>query len=271
LKALPKPGTRDDATLAPAAYQRFAALRKDVRTVATDQVRRLEKAMVTNRRWTGTEFRRLFVGHPLLWHIVRRLVWVTFESAGAGRPAGSFRVAEDRSLSDVTDDEITLADDAVIGVAHPLHLGDDVAAWAEVFADYEILQPFAQLGRPVFTLAGADVNGSRLVRFQGAKVPAAKLLGMERRGWHREAPQDAGIQGQLELSLDNGVHVVVEFSPGIAVGGFDYFPEQTLDDIWLRQGVTHRWTRTAENHFDPNRLDPVSISEILRDLTDLTT
>jgi hypothetical protein len=271
LKALPKPGTRDDATLAPAAYQRFAGLKKDVRTVATDQVRRLEKAMVTNRRWTGAEFRQLFVGHPLLWHIVRRLVWATFESPGSGRLVGSFRVAEDRSLSDVTDDEITLADDAVIGVAHPLHLGEDVAAWAELFADYEILQPFAQLGRPVFTLAEADVTGGRLIRFQGAKVPSAKLLGMERRGWHRESPQDAGIQGQLERSLENGMHVIVEFSPGITIGDFDYFPEQTLNDIWLRQGVSHRWTRTADNHVDPSRLDPVSISEILRDLTDLTT
>src|SRR6185369_16203815 len=45
LKALPKPGARDDAELAPAAYKQFAALKKDVRTVAADQIRRLERAM----------------------------------------------------------------------------------------------------------------------------------------------------------------------------------------------------------------------------------
>jgi hypothetical protein len=268
LKALPKPGTRDDATLAPAAYQRFTALKKDVRTVAADQVRRLEKAMVAERRWTGAEFRRLFAGHPLLWHIVRRLVWVT---VGSDTSISAFRVAEDRTFADLDDEEITLDDDAVVGVAHPLHLGSQVAAWARVFADYEILQPFPQLGRPVFTLTEADVSGNRLIRFQGAQVPATKLIGMERRGWRREAPQDAGVQGQLELALDNGMHVIVEFQPGIAIGAVDYFPEQTLQDIRLQQGVSHRWNTNGRNEQALDRLDPISVSEILRDLTDLTT
>ncbi|MFC4066982.1 DUF4132 domain-containing protein [Actinoplanes subglobosus] len=269
LKSLPKPGVRDDEVLAPVAYQRFTGLKKDVRTVATDQVRRLERAMVTNRRWSGAEFHQLFAGHPLLWHIVRRLVWVTFDAAGA--PAGAFRVAEDRTLSTVDDEETRLADDAVVGVAHPLHLGEDVAAWGEVFADYEILQPFPQLGRPVFTLAEGDLRGSRLIRFQGVKVAATKLLGMERRGWHREAPQDAGVQSRLEFGLGDDMEVIVDFEPGIAVGGIDYFPEQELKDIWLQRGVTSRWSRGDQGHVALGSLDPITVSEILRDLTDLTS
>src|SRR5262249_36878220 len=38
-------------------------------------------------------------------------------------------------------DEFALAEDATVRLAHPLHLGDAVAAWSELFADYEILQP----------------------------------------------------------------------------------------------------------------------------------
>src|SRR5690606_22716523 len=82
-KDLPKPGATDDQTLAPAAYHRFAALKKDVRTVARDQIRRLEQAMVMQRRWTADEFRALFVAHPLLWHLVRRLVWGVYDTDGA--------------------------------------------------------------------------------------------------------------------------------------------------------------------------------------------
>ncbi|MEU4155909.1 DUF4132 domain-containing protein [Actinoplanes sp. NPDC026670] len=269
LKALPKPGVRDDALLAPAAYQRFSGLKKDVRTIAADQVRRLERAMVTNRRWTGAEFHKLFAGHPLLWHIVRRLVWVTF--APDGTPAGSFRIAEDRTLSTVDDEATELAADATVGVAHPLHLGDEVAVWAGLFADYEILQPFPQLGRPAFVLAEADLQGSRLVRFQGAKVPATKLLGMERRGWRREAPQDAGVQSRLEFPVEDGMQIVIDFSPGIAIGAVGYFPEQELTDIWLYNGVTHRWSRSEKGHVTLNHLNPVTVSEVLRDLTDLTS
>ncbi|MEV0901331.1 DUF4132 domain-containing protein [Actinoplanes sp. NPDC049802] len=267
LKALPKPGARDDAELAPAAYQRFAALRKDVRTIAADQVRRLERAMVTNRRWSGADFRRLFVEHPLIWHIVRRLIWMTVDTDGV--PTGSFRVAEDRSLSTVDDEETTLADDAVVGLAHPLHLGDDVAAWGEVFADYEILQPFQQLERPVFALTEEERTVSRLTRFEKLKVPTTKVLGLERRGWRREAPQDAGVQGCIEFVIGPGLEMVVDLDPGIAIGALDVFPDQELEQVYLHDGTANRWR--AEGHLSLGRLDPVVASEILRDLTDLAS
>ncbi|GAB3848128.1 DUF4132 domain-containing protein [Dactylosporangium cerinum] len=141
LKSLPKPGARDDATLGPAAYQRFSALKKDVRTLAGDQIRRFERAMVTRRRWTAPEFATFIVGHPLVRHLARRLVW-SFEAAADGSTVdGSFRVAEDGSYAGVDDDTCTLPDGALVGVAHPLRLAA-VAQWADVFADYELLQPF---------------------------------------------------------------------------------------------------------------------------------
>ncbi|WP_433724433.1 WGR and DUF4132 domain-containing protein [Actinoplanes sp. CA-051413] len=267
LKALPKPGARDDAELAPVAYQRFAALKKDVRTVATDQIRRLERAMVTGRRWTGAEFRQLFVAHPLLWHIVRRLVWAVYDENG--QPTGAIRVAEDRSFSDVHDDEVSLADDASVGVAHPLHLGDHRPDWVEVFADYEILQPFAQLGRETFSLTAEEAAGGRLARFEGHTVPTGRVIGLERKGWRRETPQDAGVQGRIELAVGPGQEVVISLEPGIAIGAMDIFPEQTLEMIFVSDGTGGRWN-TNQGHVPLGRLDPVTASEIIRDLTELT-
>jgi hypothetical protein len=268
LKTLPKPGVRDDAELGPAAYKRFAALKKDVRTVATDQVRRWERAMVTGRRWNAEEFQRLFVDHPLLWHIVRRLVWGVY--AADGTPAGAIRVAEDRSFSTVGDDETKLPDDAIVGIAHPLHLGGDLAAWSEVFADYEILQPFPQLSRPTFTLTAGELAGGRLARFEGRTVPTTKLLGLERRGWRREAPQDAGMQGRLELAIAPGLEIAVEIDPGIAVGMIDEFPEQKLEMVLLHDGTGGRWSRDGRGQVPLGRLDPVAASELIRDLTEIT-
>jgi hypothetical protein len=268
LKALPKPGARDDAELAPAAFKEFAALKKDVRTVAADQIRRLERAMVAGRRWTGAEFRQLFVEHPLLWHIVRRLVWGLYDEAG--KPVGAVRVAEDRSFSDVQDDETTLADDAIVGVAHPLHLGDTRAAWVEIFADYEILQPFAQLSRETFTLTPAEAESTRLTRFEGATVPTGRVIGLERKGWRREAPQDGGVQGYIELEVAPAQRVVIELEPGIAIGALDIFPEQTLQTIVLSDGTSNRWSNSTQGHLSLGRLDPVAASETIRDLTELT-
>ncbi len=268
LKALPKPGTRDDAELAPAAFKQFAALKKDVRTVAADQIRRLERAMVTGRRWTGTEFRQLFVAHPLLWHIVRRIVWAVYDEAG--KPTGALRVAEDRSFSDAHDDEMTPAADATVGVAHPLHLGDTLADWVEVFADYEILQPFPQLSRETFVLTAEEATVARLTRFEGRTVPTGRVIGLERKGWRREAPQDAGIQGEIELDLGEERRVVIDLDPGIAVGAMDVFPEQTLTTIFVTTGTGNRWSRSTDGTIPLSRLDPVAASEIIRDLTELT-
>jgi predicted DNA-binding WGR domain protein len=268
LKALPKPGTRDDQELAQASYKQFSALKKDVRTVAADQIRRLERAMVAGRRWTGVEFGRLFVDHPLLWHIVRRLVWAEFDADG--RVIRALRVAEDRSLSTVDDDVTTLADDATVGVAHPLHLGDSLAAWSEVFADYEILQPFPQLSRPTFALTEEETKVSNLARFEGVTLSTHKLLGLERRGWRREAPQDAGIQGCIEVIIGKRLEFAINLDPGIAVGMLDEFTEQKLTDVFLHDGNGTGWGRGVHGRIPLARLDPITASEIIRDLTEIS-
>ncbi|WP_326769143.1 DUF4132 domain-containing protein [Streptomyces sp. NBC_01591] len=265
-KDLPKPGARDDAELAPAERKRFMALKKDVRTVASDQVRRLEAAMVTGRSWTAQEFLELFVGHPLLWHLVRRLVWLS-ETDGAARTA--FRVAEDRTFADAEDDVFALPDDATVRLAHPLHLGDELTTWSEVFADYEILQPFPQLGRTVLTLPEEEYAGYRLTRFEGLKVPIGKVLGLERRGWQRGTPQDAGVERWISKRLGDDCYLVIALDPGIAVGVVDMFPEQNLETVWLDNQPDDHWTRRSHSLRFAG-MDPVTVSELLGDLAELT-
>ncbi|OLT35567.1 hypothetical protein BJF79_32250 [Actinomadura sp. CNU-125] len=243
-KSLPKPGAKDDPELAPAASKRFAGLKKDVRTIASDQLARLEQAMVTGRRWPLAEFREFLAGHPLVGHLVRRLVWRVEDG-----PA--FRVAEDGTFADAADEIVTVADAAGVRVAHPVHLGDEVKAWSEVFADYEILQPFEQLARPVLALTEGERETGRLSRFEGAEVNVGDLLGLVRRGWERGAPMDAGIENEFSHP-GTGCGVVIDLDPGIVVGD----PE---DQIFRR-------VRLVSTH----DLDPVTVSEVLADLARVT-
>ncbi len=267
-KSLPKPGVKDDEELATAAYQRFAGLKKDVRTLAADQITRLERAMVGGRTWTGAEFAEFLVGHPLLVHVVRRLVWVVL--SGSGAVTGSFRVAEDRSLSDVDDEVHALSADAVVAVAHPVRLGDSTTAWAEVFADYEILQPFPQLGRPVHVLTEAERAGSRLTRFEGVVLPTTRVLSLVRLGWQRGAPMDGGVEPGLYKELPGGLHAIVELDPGLVVGDLDALGDQTVRRVFVdRDTAGHRWhTNPADTTLAG--LDPVSASEVVGDLAELT-
>ncbi|MFK0255005.1 DUF4132 domain-containing protein [Streptomyces sp. NPDC090445] len=266
LKDLPKPGVKDDPELAPAERKRFAALKKDVRAIAADQVRRLEAAMVDGRTWTAEEFRMLFAEHPLVWHLARRLVWRAVD----GDATAEFRIAEDRSLADAEDDTFTLGADAVVSLPHPLHLGTDtVAAWSELFADYEILQPFPQLGRAVYAVTEEEAAGHRLTRFEGITVPVGRLLGLTKRGWERGSPEDNGVERWISRRLGRQCYLVIAPDEGIAVGMVDTYPDQTLETVWLDTTPGDYWC----SHSHPLTfadLDPVTASEVLTDLTELT-
>ncbi|WP_433474652.1 DUF4132 domain-containing protein [Spirillospora sp. CA-142024] len=256
-KTLPKPGVKDDDTLAPVAYKRFADLKKEARTVAADQIKRLERAMVTGRSWTPEEFRAIFVGHPLMCHIARRLVW----SAGEA----TFRVAEDRSLADVHDDEFTLPPDARVTLPHPVLLGADaVAAWAPVLSDYEILQPFPQLGRPAHALADGERDAERLTRFEGCTAHFGRFLGMTSRGWDLGEKETGGFRRQVNLMTPDDRHVMVAFEPGIRVMDPEEYAEQTIQYVMLMTG------RYSGKALPFGALDQVTASEVIAELTRVT-
>jgi hypothetical protein len=252
-KDLPKPAADED----PAAYERWAAAKKGVRRTTTEQVNRLERAMVGRRRWTGEELRLRVLGHPLLWPIARRLVWLVDGVA--------VRIAEDHTPATLEDAGTPLADNAEVRLAHPADLGDTVAAWRALLDDYAILQPFLQMDRPVYTLSAAERGQTRLSRFDGRTAPSVKLTGLERRGWRRVA-SDGGTADRLERDLPDGGTAIVALSPGIFLGAPAQSPDQQLVDIWLCPPDGDPWARDHTVPF--GALDPVSASELLRDLTE---
>jgi hypothetical protein len=222
-------------------------LKKDVRTVAAEQVHRFEQAMVGQRRWPVPEFQRL-IAHPLLVHLVRRLVWLVSDGTAV-------RVAEDRTLAGVGDDAVEPPGPATVCVAHPLLLGPALPAWADLFADYGILQPFPQLARDVYELLPSE-RGGHLARFAGRTADSVRLLGLDRRGWRREMSGDSGWQDRLERQLPGGATATVELEPGMLAGAVEAEPQQTVT------AVTVRWAGAGP--------DPVTASEIIRDLEAVT-
>ncbi|GAA2264952.1 hypothetical protein GCM10009853_017870 [Glycomyces scopariae] len=257
-KSLPKPAAKDDADLADAAYKRFANLRKELRTVAADQVKRLERAMVAGRTWTPAEFQEHFAEHPLVWHLARRLVWTADEGAG---PV-AFRLAEDRTRTDLDENELAVADTAAIRIAHPVHLGEDVAAWSEIFADYEIVQPFPQLGREVMAFTDDELATGRLTRFENTQVTVGGLLGLVKKGWIRAGALDAGIEHGMWCPLPGTGYLVLDLDPGIFAGDVNDQWIQGLSQVVLSRSGMDGWSRAQAAPGLPAG-DPVAASEAL--------
>ncbi|MGJ7562546.1 DUF4132 domain-containing protein [Variovorax sp. GB1R11] len=276
LPDLPKPKKTDDAELSKEAVERFKLLKKDARTIASQQLLRLEVAMCARRRWTPEVFRMFLVEHPLVRHIVQRLIWGVYAVEGDANYGGTlqacFRVAEDGSYTTAEDDAFELPEpghgtNIRIGVPHALDLpAADAAAFGQVFADYELLQPFAQIGRDVYTLTDEEKKSLKLERWKDVKVPTGRVLGLANKGWRRGQAQDAGCIWYFSKPLGTSRVIELSLDPGIIVGMVDEYPEQTLGQVQV--GKPSGWgdMQDAETL---NQLDPISASELIRDMEGL--
>jgi hypothetical protein len=206
------------------------------------------------------------VAHPLLRHITRRLVWGVYGPDGA--TVGSFRIAEDLSYADAHDAHYDVPDGATIGVAHPVELGPAVTEWSEVFADYEILQPLDQLGRPSLELTAAERSGRLLERFQKIVLDPTEIAALEPRGWFSGPVGDPPVWSRFLRALDDDRYMIVDIKPGLRGGVAAGSGYQTVERVWLSVAGEHA---SLELHSVPlSELGAVAASEILRDLTEVT-
>ena len=100
-KTLPPPRKSEDPEVVAEARARLAAARKELRAVLDTQRRRLYEAMCAGRTWPLARWRELLATHPLLRHLVVRLVWMAdagpaWEATGLSGPDGASREAGER-------------------------------------------------------------------------------------------------------------------------------------------------------------------------------
>ena len=201
LATAPRPRASDDAERAAAAAERFKALKQDAATVAAQQPLRLERAMRTGRGWPVEDFRRFIAGHPLMRHLAERLVWGVTEGGRDARGLtllrAAFRVSAEGEWVDADETPLDFdgSDAARIVVAHPLQLSAaQITAFAQQFADYELIQPFEQLHRAVHAPREDERALTALTRWSGrcgrwsraagcAGAAAAVPTTMPGRGW----------------------------------------------------------------------------------------
>ncbi|HAH2499686.1 TPA: WGR and DUF4132 domain-containing protein [Escherichia coli] len=269
LKDLPKPNKSDDESQANDAVNRYKLLKKDARTVAAQQVARLESAMCLRRRWSPENFQLFLVEHPLVRHLTRRLIWGVYSAEN--QLQACFRVAEDNSYSTADDDLFTLPEgDISIGIPHVLEISPtDAAAFGQLFADYELLPPFRQLDRNSYALTEAERNASELTRWAGRKCPSGRVMGLANKGWIKGEPQDGGWIGWMIKPLGRW-SLIMEIDEGFAVGmsPAELSAEQLLSKLWLWEGKaeSYGWGSNSTQEAQLSVLDTITASELINDI-----
>ncbi len=191
-RTLPKPGVKDEPEKAEAAVSAFKDMKKQMKTVIASQKQRLEYVLMCDRKWSTEGWKRLFVANPVMHSFAIGLIWGLYED---GRLQESFRYMEDGSFTTAQEEELELPEQAQIGLVHPIELPpEQCAAWTEQLSDYEITQPFPQLGRPVYVVTKEEGKSTELRRFAGIEINSLTLLGrMQKYGWYKGAAMNAGF------------------------------------------------------------------------------
>jgi Domain of unknown function (DUF4132) len=193
LKAdLPKPNSKDDATKAAESIADWKLLKKQLAEVVKIQTLRLEQVMVNDRRWSVPDFELLLVRHPLMLILSQRILWANYSAEG--KLLKTFRLTEDQSYADSSDEVYKLDGKGRVGIVHPLEIpSQESNLWGEIFSDYNIIQPFPQLGRPVYALEPNEMDEMEITKFKGIQIPVVSLVRiLESLGWQRSGLHDHG-------------------------------------------------------------------------------
>ena len=248
LAELPKARKGDEAGAA--SHVRWKALRADAKAAAKREIARLERAMVDGRSWTADEFNRLLLHHPLMQHLARRLLWRATE---LGQSSVLFRVAEDRTLADAADASYELPATAAVTLPHPLRCTvEELATWARIFADYEVLAPFEQLTRAVERCTAGAQRDQVVADVLGRGLPAGDVRRLRERGWRTD-----GDSWCSTMVRDLGADVVaLQLEPGFAADLAEIEDQKATSLTLLRDNATADW----------RIVDDVTFSELLREL-----
>lgn len=186
---LPTPRKTDDKVKVAEARAAWKLAKKQFDLVVGGACKRMEHALVTQRRWGFEEFAEHLVRHPITGAVVRRLLWGLFDPTTT-QPA-AFRVSAEGEFVDADDRPLPPPPEGgTVGILHPVQLtpaGREL--WAERLSDYEIIPPFPQLARPVIDLTAEEREATEFTRFsrkdlQRYHVEALPAFG----GWTREYP-----------------------------------------------------------------------------------
>ena len=212
IAALPEPRQDDDAERAKEAKKAFSAAKKEVKSIVTLQTDRFYEALCTQREWPAADWKVYLQQHPVLRHLVQRLVWVEFVD---GEPARAFRPLDDGTLIDHEDNAIELAPDAQVRLAHDSLLdAGDVAAWQQHLVDYEIQPLFQQLGKSRYALPQEKASAHEIKDFEGHMLESFALRGRATKlGYTRGAAEDGGWFHVYEKRFTTlGLQAVIEFT-----------------------------------------------------------
>jgi uncharacterized protein DUF4132/HEAT repeat protein len=212
ISSLPDANQSDDPEKVKQSKAALSSARKELKSVLSMQKERLYEALCTQRQWRFEDWGVHLRKHPIVGRYCQRLVWAACEG---DRVTRSFRPLADGTLTDHQDDEITLAPETAIRLAHDQTIDpSDSSAWLQHFSDYKVEPLFQQFGKTSFVLAEQMKAATEISDFLGHIVKTLSLRNrLTRLGYTRGAAEDGGWFYEYHKNFPGlGIEAIIEFT-----------------------------------------------------------
>lgn len=235
LKSLPAPNSKDDKAIADASKKELTLIKKNIKMISSNQMRRLNKVLLNGRKWSYKTFNELFVENPIMNIFALKLIWGVYDEKN--NLIESFRYMEDGSFNTFDEEEYIFEDSLKnkknITLVHPIELDEEkLSKWRNQLSDYEILQPINQLDLLFEEVKEEHIKNNKIISFEDKEITAGEIMSMANKmSFERSRDiEDGGSYTCYELK-DSMLNIVCRINFEYMWFGMDASEKVTFRDI----------------------------------------
>ncbi|MEI0795683.1 DUF4132 domain-containing protein [Brachyspira pilosicoli] len=259
LKSLPAPNSKDDKAIADASKKELTLIKKNIKMISSNQMRRLNKVLLNGRKWSYKTFNELFVDNPIMNIFALKLIWGVYDENN--NLIESFRYMEDGSFNTFDEEEYIFEDSLKnkknITLVHPIELDDEqLSKWRNQLSDYEILQPINQLDLLFEEVKEEHIKNNKIISFEDKEITAGEIMSMANKmSFERSRNiEDGGSYTCYELK-DSMLNIVCRIN-------FEYmwFGIEASEKVTFRDITFHKLDENS-NYDDEECINPLEINK----------
>jgi len=237
----------------PTLKKRATAFKRLLKDTIKNQSTRLERALVTQRRWSNEKWHQLFDIHPILSKLSPSLIWASYsgdkiETIFRRYANGIISSADGEML-----DSENLGDS--LGLVHPCDLeSSQIEQWQEHLERQKITSIFPQLFRSIHRKDPSQANRKELTTIKDDEVLASTLLSRaEKLGWMISGRiENAMVPSIYKEFLTHNIDVNLEVE-NLCMAGLPFEDAATGVALFVKHGSIDRGEYACDI---PNLDDP---------------
>ncbi len=148
----------------------FYSIKNNIKATYKFQASRLSKALMTGKKWTADDWKKIFAGNYIMGILANLFIWTIYnkndkilKQVKYDRKSNSFRTLDD--------EEYKLTKLHKLSLASPVEMTDEeIKKSKQLLTDLKIKQPFNQMQNINFSFEDGDIKENIIVKYRNKEV-----------------------------------------------------------------------------------------------------